>query len=109
MQTTSPDERLNLKACLVSQKEEVAARKSATSPTGFHSILFEFPDSGKLGDKIELPPFFRDLNLDQIVDAITAGREEYNLKPFFYTRLTGLAAIALSPGNHARPRKQAAV
>ena len=66
---------------------------SGTSPEGFHSILFEFHDSGNFGGKIEPPAFFRDLNLDQIVDAITAGREEYNLKPFFYTRLTDLTAI----------------
>ncbi len=71
----------------------MAARKGGASPTSFHSILFEFPDSGNLGDTIEPPDFFRDLNLDQIVNAITASREEYNLKPFFYARLTDLAAI----------------
>ncbi|MGH7988960.1 MAG: MutS-related protein [Limisphaerales bacterium] len=66
---------------------------SVPSKAAFHSILFESSDSGIVGDKIELPDFFRDLNLDQIVDAITRDREEYNLKPFFYTRLTNLAAI----------------
>ncbi len=49
----------------------------------FQSILF-----GKNIDKLrtnspEAPPFFADLNLDQIVDAITEGKQEYNLKPFF--------------------------
>jgi hypothetical protein len=90
MQTTNSNERLELKACIVSQPEEV----SGASPTGFHSILFEFPGSRNLGDKIEPPAFFRDLNLDQVVDAITAGQEEYNLKAFFYARLNNLAAIA---------------
>jgi DNA mismatch repair protein MutS len=94
MQTTDSNERLELKARIVSQPEEA----SGIAPTGFHSILFEFPGTRNLGDKIEPPAFFRDLNLDQIVDAITAGREEYNLKPFFHTRLTNLAAIVYRQG-----------
>ena len=93
MQTTSLDERLELKARSASQREDVAARVSASANAGFQSILFESPDAGNPGDKVEPPDFFRDLNLDQIVDAIIAGREEYNLKPFFCTRLTNLAAI----------------
>ena len=60
----------------------------------FHSILFEGSDDTHRGETLEVPFFFRDLNLDQIVDAITSGRDEYNLKPFFYTPLTDLAAIA---------------
>jgi len=62
------------------------------SPLSYHSILFE-GDHVNRGEAVEAPDFFRDLNLDQIVDAITARREQYNLKPFFYTRLTDLAAI----------------
>lgn len=60
----------------------------------FQSILFggAFEQNWKLAS--EAPAFFRDLNLDQVVDAITSGREEYDLKPFYYTRLTDLAAIA---------------
>ncbi|HVU26457.1 MAG TPA: DNA mismatch repair protein MutS [Verrucomicrobiae bacterium] len=57
----------------------------------FRSILF--PDSETIGDKIEPPFYFHDLNLDQVVDAIARDRDEYNLKPIFYTRLTSLAAI----------------
>ncbi|HTR80295.1 MAG TPA: DNA mismatch repair protein MutS [Bacteroidota bacterium] len=40
-----------------------------------------------------MPAFFGDLNLDQIIDAVTAGKEEYNLKPLFYTPLNDIATI----------------
>ena len=33
------------------------------------------------------------MNLDQIIDAITTGKQEYNLKPFFYTSLNDIDAI----------------
>ena len=33
----------------------------------------------------EMPSCFVDLNLDQIIHAITTPKEEYNLTPFYYT------------------------
>jgi DNA mismatch repair ATPase MutS len=59
----------------------------------FHSILFERTENKTKNDTLEAPAFFADLHLDQIIDAITAGRQEYNLKPFFYTSLHDLDAI----------------
>src|SRR5581483_423953 len=44
-------------------------------------------------DGREAPEFFGDLNLDQIVASVTAGRDEYNLKPFFYAPLRSVEAI----------------
>jgi DNA mismatch repair protein MutS len=45
------------------------------------------------GETVQEPVFFVDLNLDQIVDAITAGKQEYNLKPFFHTSLKTVEAV----------------
>jgi DNA mismatch repair protein MutS len=59
----------------------------------FVSVLFDGADrSPALAS--EPPPFFGDLNLDQVVDSITRGRDEYDLTPVFHNRLTSLDAIA---------------
>jgi DNA mismatch repair protein MutS len=61
--------------------------------TPFYGILFDGPDtSGEMDDR-EAPAFFADLNLDQVIESITAGRGEYNLKPFFHVPLTSVQAI----------------
>ncbi len=63
-------------------------------PGPFQSILFEKREEGiKKEDTPEAPAFFLDLNLDQIIEAVTAGKEEYDLKPFFYTSLKDIDAI----------------
>jgi DNA mismatch repair protein MutS len=59
----------------------------------FQSILFEHPEQELRGEAVGEPDFFADLNLGQIVDAICAGREEYDLKPFFYRSLPSVDAI----------------
>jgi DNA mismatch repair ATPase MutS len=59
----------------------------------FHSILFRNAEDSIKTDGIEAPSCFVDLNLDQIIDAITAGRQEYNLKPFFYAPLHDVDTI----------------
>lgn len=65
-------------------------RPGGVFPMTFQSILFERTEDSIT---LEAPAFFVDLNLDQIIDAITAGRQEYNLKPFFYTSLHDIDAI----------------
>jgi len=55
----------------------------------FHSILFKNKTTLATGE----PACFMDLNLDQVINAIVAGKEEYNLKPFFYTALKDKDAI----------------
>ncbi|MEW6621967.1 MAG: DNA mismatch repair protein MutS [Bacillota bacterium] len=59
----------------------------------FHSILYEKAEDRITKETLEAPAFFTDLYLDQIIDKITSGKQEYNLKPFFYTSLHDIAAI----------------
>lgn len=62
----------------------------------FTSILFEKPEDRPLHDQAdaETRDCITDLNLDQIIGAITANREEYHLEPYFYTHLTDVRTIA---------------
>jgi DNA mismatch repair protein MutS len=60
----------------------------------FQSILFENVADPISDEHLRAPDFFADLHLDQIVTAITAGKEQYNLTPFFYVPLHDVAAVA---------------
>jgi DNA mismatch repair protein MutS len=59
----------------------------------FHSILFDESEIGIDVDGRDVPEIFTDLNLDQVVASLTAGRDEYNLKPFFYVPLRHVGTI----------------
>ena len=59
----------------------------------FHSILIEKTEDSSKKETPEAPDFFIDLNLDQVINAITAGRQVYNLNPFFYTSLNDIGTI----------------
>jgi DNA mismatch repair protein MutS len=64
----------------------------------FQSILFQGPGHSKGKEAPQAADFFVDLNLDQIIDAITADKEEYDLKPFFYTSLQDISAVHYRQG-----------
>ncbi len=59
----------------------------------FHSVLFERPEDRPSESAPGVPDFFVDLNLNQVVDSIVAGREEYFLQPFFLASLKSTDAI----------------
>jgi DNA mismatch repair protein MutS len=61
--------------------------------TQFQSILWASPE-GRAEEDAAAPDCFRDLNLDQVLDAITAGREHYHLEEFFYVTLDEVDAVA---------------
>ena len=58
----------------------------------FESILYGGSDTpDQLKDAA--PDHFVDLNCDQVVNAVTAGMDDYDLKPFFYSPLSQVAAV----------------
>jgi DNA mismatch repair protein MutS len=59
----------------------------------FGSILFGPPGGGSGAGGLEEPDFFVDLNLDQVLRSMTAGREQYELKPLFYAPLHEADAV----------------
>ncbi|MDA8295426.1 MAG: DNA mismatch repair protein MutS [Actinomycetota bacterium] len=62
------------------------------SGTGFPSILFTLGSHLDTGDAA--PAYFADLNLDQVVAAVTTGRSGYQLEPFLYSPLREPEGIA---------------
>ncbi|MGH3231702.1 MAG: MutS-related protein [Streptosporangiaceae bacterium] len=63
------------------------------SEVRFQSILFEQPTRGAGVDGLQEPDFFADLNLDQVLESMTVGRRQYELKPFFYAPLHDATAV----------------
>jgi hypothetical protein len=59
----------------------------------FPSILFVTREDRIGTEEADAPPFFGDLNLDQVVEAVTADWKDYDLKPFFHAALKREEAI----------------
>lgn len=57
----------------------------------FRSVLFEGEDADVANARE--PSFFADLNLDQVIESIVHGRDEYELKSFFYVPLPDVGAV----------------
>jgi len=61
---------------------------------GSLSILSTTVDAALNRGTAKAPDFFDDLNLDQVISAVTASKEEYDLEPFFYVAVRDLNTIA---------------
>src|SRR5246127_3254709 len=60
----------------------------------FYSILFPGAEDPQAREATEAPEFFKDMNLNQVIEAITVGKDIYNLKPLFYTCVPDTDVIA---------------
>jgi DNA mismatch repair protein MutS len=77
----------------VPDTREISLGRVSGNFTRFRSILFDSAEVSADLDKLEAPEFFTDLNLDQIVESITASRKEYNLEPFFHYSLIQVETV----------------
>jgi DNA mismatch repair protein MutS len=64
--------------------------EAGVTAAAFESILFDRPSDG--GERDD-PSMFGDLNLDQVFAALAAGRDEYELMPFFRSPLRDVRAV----------------
>jgi len=60
----------------------------------FSSILYPVSENSEFRESGRIPDFFTDLNLDLVINTISKGKDEYNLKPFFHVHLTDPEVIA---------------
>ena len=77
---------------MFSEDGAAVARSPAALESGFQSILLERLDR-RASTVPQQPEYFVDLNLDQVLESLTRGREHYDLKPFFYEPLHDAATV----------------
>jgi len=88
------DERVPVSRALADGGASVGATLVAAGVPGFESILSERSGAGSGAGGVAEPDFFADLNLDQVLAAMIAGREQYGLGPIFCEPLRDADAVA---------------
>lgn len=76
-------------------EEQAETRPKTIAGSTFYGILYERFETALTDESaVQAPSFFGDLNLDKIIEAITARWKDYNLTAFYHARLTDLDAIS---------------
>jgi DNA mismatch repair protein MutS len=88
------DQRVPGSRALAAGGAPAGATLVAAGVPGFESILSERPGAGAGAGGLAETDFFADLNLDQVLAAMTAGREQYELAPIFCEPLRDADAVA---------------
>lgn len=57
------------------------------------NVLFPYKVPDHIESNVECPDFFSDIYLDQVFEVITSHKQEYNLKPFYFSPLHDLETI----------------
>ena len=57
------------------------------------SVLFENPEDARRTSALDMPEYFVDLNLDQILEGINGGLSEYGLQHIFYRHLSNAGEV----------------
>lgn len=57
------------------------------------SMLFENPEDTRRASALDMPEYFVDLNLDQILEGINGGLSEYGLQHIFYQHLSNAREV----------------
>ncbi|WP_321796013.1 MutS-related protein [Caballeronia sp. J97] len=71
----------------------IEPEQAGVCQTTFKSVLFHDGRSLKEIEQATQPDVFIDLNLDQVIDALLRGRDEYELRPYFNVPLNDTRAI----------------
>jgi hypothetical protein len=79
---------------------ELQTMEGASGNVGRRTCSLLFDDTAARADVLrEQPPeCFSDLNLDQVVSAVTAGREDRHLEPYYFTPVASADAVEFRHG-----------